>query len=77
MRYCSPDDIVRWRRRFNDPKYDPNYPNGRYLATDENIIKKRRQRVPEMQAELGYGGGSQDLAINNNQLNNNYKNTIK
>lgn len=75
--YHSPDDIIRWRRQFNNPKYDPNYPEGRYLATNPEVLEGRKKRVKEMQEELGYGGeGVQQAAITNNQLNKGFQKTI-
>lgn len=46
MRDSKPDEIVRVRRRFNQ--------QGKYLATDPFVLKKRKQKINKMRKELGY-----------------------
>ena len=62
MQYCSPDEIVRYRRRFNQ--------DGRYLATSEEVLKKRKSKIPEMKEQLGYN--TQKSAIINSILDNKF-----
>ncbi len=42
----KPDEIIRYRRRFNQL--------GKYKATNLNVLKKRRQKIETIKGELGY-----------------------
>lgn len=46
FRICAPHDIVRWRQKFNS--------QGKYLATNEAVIKQRRKRIKKVRKALGY-----------------------
>lgn len=73
MAWAKPDDIVRIRRKFNQPKRraDGTFEQGRYLPTDKEVLRKRRLLIDKSRIELGYPSkaNGQALAIHESELN--------
>ena len=52
----APDDIVRFRRQFQNDKLNP-----KYLPTDESVMRKRKMNIDRCREILGYPSNQQTL----------------